>query len=220
MSLIGDKPIVVGGRHPQHKTDNGYVEIFDKETFQWIRGPTLDPVRIGPALVPLNESSLVVVGGMAMIPLNSVKILDLQSQTWNQLDNYPKPIYVTICGAINSTYILCIGGGQSSSVFNTAFGLDLSLDDFKWQRQPFYDIEVPIAAGFILHFHEYLYCLSSYTTSFEKSRTLRRMNLIKPNSKWEVLKVFPDDFFHFMFPYFIKGYTIEPKSVRKILPTL
>lgn len=209
MTIIGDKPIVVGGENPADETVNGVVEIFDKETFRWIYGPTLEPARRTPGIVPLDDNSLIVVGGIATTFLSSVKMLNLNANTWNDLDNLPISVYVPVCGSINVTYILCIGGGQTTDVFNTAFGLDLSLSNPLWERKPLFDTEEPIAMGFILNLNERLFCLSSYGHKFEKSRKLRRLFLNDPNPSWEVIKEFPQTYYHFMSAYITQGYTIK-----------
>lgn len=217
MSIIAGKPIVVGGKHPITNIENGIVEIFDQDTFQWIKGPTLVPPRRSHTTVVLDETSLVVIGGFSDPSyLTSVETLDLTTQTWHALDNFPKAIFVPVCGLMDSQYLLCIGGGQNYESFNSAFGLNLSSSNPLWQRRALYETEKPVAMGFMVQLNGFLYCMSTYGENFEKARTLRRINLSKPESKWELITSNRDDSFHSMAPYFIKGYTIEPKSSQNL----
>ena len=76
----------------------GAVEIFDPETMTWSNGPALpqgplqiDGVRLRHAAVLLDESHLLISGGLALDgrdfnALQTAIMLDLESMEWSQID--------------------------------------------------------------------------------------------------------------------------------------
>ncbi|TRY81130.1 hypothetical protein TCAL_12318, partial [Tigriopus californicus] len=213
MSLLGNSPIVIGGKQANRDWHHGVVEIFDLATNQWILGPTLSPVRRGHASVVLNETSLVVVGGYSGgTTTNSVKILDVRTMTWNDLDSLQKSADDMACGLLNVTSILCIGGWSKSpipEIQRSAYVLDMSLSKPKWEAKPLFDTSEPIRYGFIYHLRDSLFIISIYTSNNQEARTLRRMDLKEKNPTWNTLALDPDSSYLYVSFYLLHGYELD-----------
>lgn len=209
MTLVGDKPILIAGRYLS-PTNHGIVEIFDQTTQEWINGPPLLPVRRGHAAVAVNESSVVVIGGYGANSLDSVKILDLDTLIWKDLDNLLTPLEGMVCGLVNFTYLLCVGGRSNNEAKVDACGMDLSLSDPQWERRESLDVDEPITNGFLLQLQDQLFCMSRETSGNVPANKLRRMNLNQTTPTWEVMTVYPDDLFDRVSPFIIEGYHIHP----------
>lgn len=218
MSIIGDKPLVIGGKFDGIDVNHGTVEIYDPIQKKWIIGPPLVPIRRTHTTVVLNETSLLVVGGYNFQTLNSVQILDVSAMSWNDMDDLPMEAYAMVCGVFNLVNVLCIGGEHPSGVVSTAVTLDMSLSNPTWKQSPLFDTEQPIRDGFIFHIRNDLLCMSLRTTNVQDSRTLRRMNLAKDIPSWEVVQVFSDASFAHVSPYMTKGYMIKGISMVETFP--
>ncbi|XP_059097392.1 uncharacterized protein LOC131891760 [Tigriopus californicus] len=207
MSVIGSKVIVIGGEDIIGSI-HGQVEIYDRTQGQWILGPPLAPIRRIHTTVVFNDS-LIVVGGYNGNMITSVKILDLHTLSWKDLDDLPIGRCEMPCNVINNNYILCIGGEEPGTMAQSALGLDMSLSNPVWEMKPMYDLDEPVRTGFIFHLNEYLFCMTLRKANYESARTLRRMNLTKENPTWEVLASYPDSSFVHVSPYVFTLYKIQ-----------
>ncbi|TRY80785.1 hypothetical protein TCAL_15444, partial [Tigriopus californicus] len=212
LNLLGDQPIVIGGRN-NFQGNHGIVEILDPITHEWVLGPPLHPGRRAHATVVINQTSLVVIGGYDEPPtqsMKSVEILSITERSWHPLDDIPIGVYNPVCGLLNQSFILCIGGRDSSQILNTAHGLALTSNNDLWERLPMFDTKESIMIGFLYQLRHELFCMSIRTEAFSELRQLLRMNLTDEDPKWELLELFPDSMFNNVGRYIMSGYLIEP----------
>ncbi|XP_059097390.1 uncharacterized protein LOC131891757 [Tigriopus californicus] len=210
MSLIGEKPIVIGGKFNGIDVNHGTVEIYDKNKKQWMLGPILVPIRRTHTALVLNETSLLVIGGYNGMILNSVKILNIIAMDWKDLDDLPIGTYAGVCGVLNLIYIVCIGGEQPDGVTGTAYALNMSLMNPEWERKSLFDTEEPIRDGFIFQSEALMFSMTLRTTNSGAARTLRRMNLTIDTPVWEVIATYPESSFTHVSPYITNGFIIHP----------
>ncbi|TRY80303.1 hypothetical protein TCAL_15472, partial [Tigriopus californicus] len=192
MTVLGDKPIVIGGHPTAEKINHGAVEIFDKASQQWILGPTLEPVRHAIGLVVLNETSLLAVGGYDKIRRAEVNILHIENNQWTRMDDLPGTTYGSACGLINVSKVICIGGRDPVGASKKAYSLDMSLSVPKWTREISLDFEDAVLYGLIYTLRDQLFSMTLLqSTEYTKAKTLRRINLADANPVWEIIKVYP-----------------------------
>ncbi|XP_059081609.1 uncharacterized protein LOC131879337 [Tigriopus californicus] len=205
MSVVGDMPIVIGGHSYSVGADLGTVEIFNKTTQQWTVKSPLTPGRRRHCAVVINDTALMVIGGYSDSAgyIGSVNILDTNEMTWNELNGLPAPAYDMLCGLVDQTYVLCIGGVAADQDVNTAYGLDMALSNPEWKRKASFDLEEPAKEGFIYQFRDHLYCVTFHTPT-----TLRRMKSNQATLTWEIMDLFPNSAVGFVSPYVLNGFEI------------
>lgn len=207
---MGELPIVIGGKR-KYGDNHGVMEILDPITHQWNLGPTLQHGRRAHATVVVNQTTLVVIGGYDEPPIDAmgiVEILQYGDSSWHQLDSLLVAVYNPVCGLLNKSTILCIGGKDKYQIINTAQSLDLATGS--WKRMPLFDLDKPIMIGFLYRLRSELFCMSLKTEAFKNSRQLLRMNMTSGTPQWEELFVFPNETFVNVGRYIFKGYLIEP----------
>ncbi|TRY80304.1 hypothetical protein TCAL_15471 [Tigriopus californicus] len=209
MSVVGGTPVVIAGRDENNNV-HGIVNIFNVTTQKWIRGPSLMPIRTAHTTVVLNETTLLVIGGYDNFHLDAVNIFNLDELSWSDLNSLPQPTYRMLCGLVNITYLLCIGGEVPGQLVNEAYVLDLSISNPEWERKPSFDLEDPALGGFIYQIRDDLYCMTIFTSSYKPSMTLRRMNLNHATLTWENLEVFTNFVGNIVSPYVLNGFQIKP----------
>ncbi|XP_059097832.1 uncharacterized protein LOC131892102 isoform X2 [Tigriopus californicus] len=210
MAVLRGKPIVIGGHPTPEKQNHGIVEIFDKVSQQWILGPTLEPARHAIGLVVLNETSLLVVGGYNRSMMVEVQMLNIENDQWTRMDDLPEATYGSVCGLINVAKVICIGGRDPVGPSKLAYGLDMSLSEPKWIREPSFDFEDSAVYGFFYSLRDQLFSMTlAQTISWNKVKILRRMNMTKPNPVWEDIKVYPSTSLSWSAAYFVDGYQFQ-----------
>lgn len=208
MNIVGGKIVVIGGKSNATNC-HGIVEIYDPITRQWILGPELVPNRKRLTTVALNESSLVVVGGQDTAdPLTSVKVLDINAKSWSDFPDLPNPKENMICGMVNVTYLVCLGGSNKSSKVKAAFSLDMSTSDPSWKRSPLFDADESTVDGFIIRLDDRL--LNLVKQNGTKDTILREMSLSDESPSWKIIKAYPAYKFDSVSAYVVDGYSIHP----------
>lgn len=211
LNVVGDTPVVIGG-----KNQIGDVEIYDHTTENWVPGPSIDPNRNSHSTVVLNETSLVVVGGLdnSGAQLNSVKILNIVDRTWNDLPNFPNKRFGMPCGIrYDSNEIFCVGGYQARPVefVSNTFSLNLSAIDESWKERPNFNIQIPALGGFLLLLGNHLYCMTITQTNFIYAPTLRRIDIDDPNGKFVLVNSdYAPNTYEVVVPFLTTGYVIGP----------
>lgn len=209
LDTIGEQFIVIGGRD-SNIVNNGIVEIFDPVLYQWSFGPSLEPSRRSHTTVVVNATSLVVIGGFGDPPINMMNTVEMFTiaESWHPLNDFPIRVYLPVCGLVNESSILCIGGREPTEVSKSSYGLDLSSGT--WTRLPLFETDVPIMAGFVFQLRNELFCMSIWTTQLEHLRQLMWINLTQEIPSWEVLEVFPNEMFLNVGSFVLNGHVLFP----------
>lgn len=206
MSLLDREPIVVGGSDQEGL--HGIVEIFKKETNQWVLGPEIpyQEEERPPSVIAVNRTTIVVVGGHK----KSMNMLQTSAMIWHSLADYPFQCWHLVCGLLHTNVILCVGGRDFSEENKSfAYALDLSLVNATWVRRQNYETSNGVMQGFLFRIREVLYCMSTSTGYYEQSNRLQKMRLDDFEPEWEVVKLFPNNYFASVGPYLAQGFKIE-----------
>ena len=94
--------VVIGGQGPDGEGGlvSSQVEIYDPEKDEWTMRDdyVLDEGRFSFCAVPINSTSLMVLGGWGSSgPLSSVKVLDLETGEWSEGETMRRPRYGHTC---------------------------------------------------------------------------------------------------------------------------
>lgn len=142
---LGDRMVVIGGQGPdgQGGLVTSQVEIYDPEHDTWTLREDLAMTegRFSFCAVPLNSSSLMVLGGWSSSgPLDSVSVLDLESGTWRQAAPMTRPRYGHTCLKTElggRPGVMVAGGALSGKVVEF---LDLNTGEWEAVAQTNYKI--------------------------------------------------------------------------------
>ena len=98
---LGDRMVVIGGRGAQSGITASQLELYDPEEDVWnVRDDlALEVGRFSFCAIPLNSSSLMVLGGWSSSgqPLASAEILDLDTGSWRPGPQLTRPRYGHTC---------------------------------------------------------------------------------------------------------------------------
>jgi len=137
---LGEEMVVIGGQGPTRSKDGlitNQVELYNSTDDSWeLREDlTMKQGRFSFCAVPVNESSLMVLGGWGKEgPLDSVQILDLNTGTWSEGPSLPKARYGHTClmtEVAGSTGVMVAGGALTG---NEVIFLDLATS--QWRDLP------------------------------------------------------------------------------------
>lgn len=210
LSIVGNTPVVIGGRIPSGSR-NGIVEIYDPTVHRWRLGPTLTPQRYGHSAVVINDTSVVVIGGLDTVEMTSVKMLNVKESTWTDLLDLKFPTYGMACGLVDGTVIYCSGGIQTvARVVDTTFSMDLSSNNRTWNSRHLLALTRPSFGGSCFQLRQHLYCATTETTSLAPFRVLSRVDITTQPFQWIDIKHFKDTEFSKVMFYQTTGYLIAP----------
>jgi len=137
---LGDQMVVIGGQGPTRSENgliNSQVEVYNVKEDSWeLRDDlSMEYGRFSFCAVPVNESSLMVLGGWGKEgPLDSVQILDMDTGTWRQGPSLPKPRYGHTClltEVAGSQGVMVAGGALTGN--EVSF---LDLGTMSWKKLP------------------------------------------------------------------------------------
>lgn len=204
MDFVGGKVFVVGGRSAHFQNDEN-VEVFDQLKNLWTLGPPLEPNRRAHSTVVHNDTFLIVVGGFVANSMSSVKMLNVKEMVWSDLPNFPEARHRMICGMVNITLLLCIGGKGNGDVTKTAYGLDFSTSVQTWEMKSKFDFLEESYAGYLIQHRNHVFSLSAITNQKTANAVLRKMDVSKENTTWDDLLLESLD----MSFYVVNGYNIQ-----------
>lgn len=210
LDVVGDTPVVIGGKN-SNGAPMGAVEIYDHATKKWVAGPALTTKRASHASVVLNDTHIVVVGGLQnAIPIDSVKVLNIIDRTWSDLIRLNVSSYGMACGlAYESAQIFCAGGSQKDIGYTSkTYSLEFGLSNEIWRERGRFNIGLPVLGGFLFQLRNHLYCMTTKGNGNSKLVTLRRIGLYD-DSKWIVVKGdYDSNFFANVMPYITSGHVL------------
>ena len=128
---LGERMAVIGGRGPQGGPAALQLELYDPVEDVWTERADLAPEvgRFSFCAVPLNSSSLMVLGGWGSSgqPLASVEILNLETGSWRPGPELTRPRYGHTCllTEMGGRRGVMVAGGALTGQWHQVFTLHL-----------------------------------------------------------------------------------------------